>query len=127
SAAIIRSKKDEQDPTISFVMSYIENRFADDLSLDQLADKLNISVGYLSVYIKEKTGANFSDHINVIRVHKAKELLSDNELSVQDISLMIGYRNVTSFIRMFKKMIGMPPGEYRKNKVLEADAESFRK
>ncbi|NHN35608.1 AraC family transcriptional regulator, partial [Paenibacillus agricola] len=41
SAAIIRSKKDEQDPTISFVMSYIENRFADDLSLDQLADKLN--------------------------------------------------------------------------------------
>ncbi|MEK3719367.1 helix-turn-helix domain-containing protein [Paenibacillus sp. FSL H8-0034] len=125
SAAVIRSRKNEQDPAITFVMDYIEKRFADDVSLDQLADKLNISVGYLSVYIKEKTGANFSDHINAIRINKAKELLSDNALSVQEISVLIGYRNVTSFIRMFKKMIGMPPGEYRKNKVLAADTESL--
>lgn len=120
-AAIIQMKKEEKDPTILFVMDYVENRFADDVSLDQLADKLNLSVAYLSVYIKEKTGANFSDHINTVRIHRAKELLADHDLSVQDISARIGYRNVTSFIRMFKKMTGTPPGEFRKQLALGAN------
>ncbi|NOU92660.1 helix-turn-helix domain-containing protein [Paenibacillus sp. LMG 31456] len=121
SAAIIQSRKDGQDSVISFVMDYVENRFADDLSLDLLADKLNMSVAYLSVYIKEKTGVNFSEHINAVRIRKAKELLALNELSVQDISSLIGYRNVTSFIRMFKKMTGMPPGEFRRNQLFEQE------
>jgi YesN/AraC family two-component response regulator len=118
SATIILSIKEEQDPTISFIMEYIENQLADDLSLDLLADKLNLSVAYLSVYIKEKTGSNFSEHLNAIRIRKAKELLTDHNLSVQEISLQIGYQNVTSFIRMFKKITGIPPGEYRKSKRL---------
>ncbi|TNJ63199.1 helix-turn-helix domain-containing protein [Paenibacillus hemerocallicola] len=120
-AAVIQTKKEEQDPTVSFVMDYVENKFADDASLDLLADKLNLSSAYLSVYIKEKTGANFSEHINAVRIRKAKELLSATDLSVQEISARIGYRNVTSFIRMFKKMTGIPPGEFRKNRVIESE------
>ncbi|MNI36464.1 HTH-type transcriptional regulator YesS [compost metagenome] len=119
SATIILSIKDEQDPTISFILDYVENRYAEDLSLELLADKLNLSVAYLSVYIKEKTGTNFSEHLNVIRIRKAKELLTEHHnLSVQEIGLQIGYQNVTSFIRMFKKITGIPPGEYRKSKRL---------
>ncbi|MDF2647611.1 MAG: AraC family transcriptional regulator [Paenibacillus sp.] len=116
SATIILSIKDEQDPTISFILDYVENRYAEDLSLELLADKLNLSVAYLSVYIKEKTGTNFSEHLNAIRIRKAKELLTEHNLSVQEIGLQIGYQNVTSFIRMFKKITGIPPGEYRKSK-----------
>lgn len=116
SATIILSIKNEQDPTISFILDYVENRYAEDLSLELLADKLNLSVAYLSVYIKEKTGTNFSEHLNAIRIRKAKELLTEHNLSVQEIGLQIGYQNVTSFIRMFKKMTGIPPGEYRKSK-----------
>jgi YesN/AraC family two-component response regulator len=116
SATIILSIKDEQDPTISFIMDYVENRYAEDLSLELLADKLNLSVAYLSVYIKEKTGTNFSEHLNAIRIRKAKELLTEHNHSVQEIGLQIGYQNVTSFIRMFKKITGIPPGEYRKSK-----------
>lgn len=116
SATIILSIKNEQDPTISFILDYVENRYAEDLSLELLADKLNLSVAYLSVYIKEKTGTNFSEHLNAIRIRKAKELLTEHNLSVQEIGLQIGYQNVTSFIRMFKKITGIPPGEYRKSK-----------
>lgn len=116
-AAIILTIKEEQDPTISLIMHYLENHFADDLSLDLLATKLNLSVAYLSVYIKEKTGTNFSEHLNAIRIRKAKELLMNHNLNVQEISLQIGYQNVTSFIRMFKKITGVPPGEYRKQNV----------
>jgi YesN/AraC family two-component response regulator len=76
-----------------------------------------MSPAYLSVYIKEKTGANFSDHLNEIRIRKAKELLIVTEMSIQDISLEVGYANITSFNRMFKKQIGMSPGEYRKQQI----------
>ncbi|SMF65216.1 Response regulator containing CheY-like receiver domain and AraC-type DNA-binding domain [Paenibacillus uliginis N3/975] len=117
-AAIILTKKEEQDPIISYVMDYIENRVGSDISLDQLAESLNLSAAYLSVYIKEKTGANFSEHFNTVRIRKAKDLLSGNELSIQEISLQLGYSNVTSFNRMFKKMTGMPPGEYRKREMI---------
>ncbi|GIQ64495.1 hypothetical protein PACILC2_30630 [Paenibacillus cisolokensis] len=120
-ATIIQANKEKRDSTISLVMEMIENRYADDLSLDLLADKLNLSAAYLSVYIKEKTGANFSDHLNAVRVRKAKELLSGTDLSVQEISVRIGYRNVTSFNRMFKKITGIPPGEYRKKEWLKAE------
>ncbi|WJH36634.1 helix-turn-helix domain-containing protein [Paenibacillus sp. CC-CFT747] len=105
---------------MAFVLEYIESRYADDLSLDQLADKLNLSMAYLSVYIKEKTGANFSEHVNAVRIRQAKEMLAATDLSVQEISARIGYRNVTSFIRMFKKITGLPPGEYRKQERLRS-------
>lgn len=120
-AAVVQANKEKQDPTVSLAMEMIENRYADDLSLDLLADRLNLSAAYLSVYIKEKTGANFSDHLNAVRIRKAKELLAGTELSVQEISARIGYRNVTSFNRMFKKITGIPPGEYRKNQWLKAE------
>ena len=114
STSIIQAKKEDQPSTISIIMNHIEQRFAEDLSLDELADMMQLSPAYLSVYIKEKTGTNFSEHLNAIRIRKAKQLLSDTALNIQDISLQIGYRNVTSFIRMFKKITGVPPGEYRK-------------
>ncbi|WP_372011224.1 helix-turn-helix domain-containing protein [Paenibacillus chitinolyticus] len=117
-AGIIAAGKEERDSVIDFVMNELENKFADDISLDLLADRLNLSVAYLSVYIKEKTGANFSEQLNAIRIRRAKELLGGTGLSVQEISVRIGYRNVTSFNRMFKKMTGLPPGEYRKSQVI---------
>ncbi|WP_317953937.1 helix-turn-helix domain-containing protein [Paenibacillus chitinolyticus] len=120
-AGIIATGKEERDSVIDFVMNELENKFADNISLDLLADRLNLSAAYLSVYIKEKTGANFSEQLNAIRIRRAKELLGGTGLSVQEISVRIGYRNVTSFNRMFKKMTGLPPGEYRKRQVIGGD------
>ncbi|MFD7525509.1 helix-turn-helix domain-containing protein [Paenibacillus chitinolyticus] len=120
-AGMIAAGKEERDSVIEFVMNELENKFADDISLDLLADRLNLSAAYLSVYIKEKTGANFSEQLNAIRIRRAKELLGDTGLSVQEISVRIGYRNVTSFNRMFKKMTGLPPGEYRKRQVISGE------
>ncbi|SHE13007.1 Uncharacterized HTH-type transcriptional regulator ypdC [Chlamydia abortus] len=87
--------------------------------MDSVADSLNISSNYLSILMKEKTGINFSEHLNNIRIRKAKELLESTSLSVQEVGIRIGYRNVTSFIRMFKKITGLTPGDYRKQIKLE--------
>lgn len=113
-ASLISEKKGESDPIITFVMDLLHTKYGEELSLDYLADKLNMSSAYLSVYIKEKTGTNFSDHLNDIRIRKAQELLSSTDISINDVGQQIGYRNITSFNRMFKKWTGMTPSEYRR-------------
>jgi YesN/AraC family two-component response regulator len=92
----------------------METQYSEDITLDFIAESLDMSSAYLSVYIKEKTGANFSDHMNRVRIQKAKELLTSSNLSIQNIGEQIGYRNGTSFIRMFKKITGETPGEFRR-------------
>ncbi|WP_010270454.1 helix-turn-helix domain-containing protein [Paenibacillus senegalensis] len=116
-AEIARNKKSGKDPIIDFVMDWLSTRYHEEVSLEMLADKLNLSSAYLSVYIKEKTGTNFIDHLNGIRMNKAKELLTKSDKPIVEISRDIGYRNVTSFNRMFKKWTGVSPSEYRKQQV----------
>ncbi|TMV45018.1 helix-turn-helix domain-containing protein [Paenibacillus mesophilus] len=118
----IKRKRDEKDPVVEFFADYLETHYAEDLSLDSVADRMNMSSNYLSAYIKEKTGTNFSDHLNNVRIRQAKEMLYGTSLTIQDIGERIGYRNVTSFIRMFKKITGLTPGDYRKRSALESKA-----
>lgn len=121
--ALIRKKKDTgEEPLIAMFMNIIHNQYADDLSLDYLSAKLNLSSAYLSVYIKEKTGLNFSEHLLGIRMNKARELLACTDLTVNEISQRVGYLNITSFNRTFKKAIGMTPGAYRRQHVVQTHA-----
>ncbi|SDE15545.1 Helix-turn-helix domain-containing protein [Paenibacillus sp. UNCCL117] len=113
-AGAIQLKREENYDIIQYVIRFIDTHYAEDISLDMLAHKLNMSPAYLSGYIKEKTGRNFSDQLNSLRIAKAKELLSGTNLPIQEVGNRIGYRNVTSFIRMYKKETGQTPGDYRK-------------
>ncbi|MEF3306132.1 helix-turn-helix domain-containing protein [Paenibacillus sp. GYB003] len=121
-AEAVRRKREEKDPVVEFFAHYLESHYAEDLSLDTVADRMNMSSNYLSAYIKEKTGTNFSDHLNGIRIREAKDMLVRTSLSIQEIGEKIGYRNVTSFIRMFKKITGLTPGDYRKRSALGSEA-----
>lgn len=119
-ASLFSSVKNERNDLVNRATDILELRYAEDISLDSVADSLNISSNYLSILMKEKTGINFSEHLNNIRIRKAKELLESTSLSVQEVGIRIGYRNVTSFIRMFKKITGLTPGDYRKQNKLES-------
>jgi len=113
-AQVIQSKQETKDPVTSFVMAYLDEHLHEDINLDLVADKLNITPGYLSSSFKEKTGTNFSDYLNDLRIRRAKEHLANLELRIQDVAGLVGYHNVNSFIRMFKRYAGVTPGEYRK-------------
>ena len=110
----LQKQMKQTDSTTEFIIEYVENHFAQEIYLDSLADKLKMSSGYLSVYFKEKTGKNFIDYLNEVRISKAKVLLSETGLKVRDIAEKVGYQNINSFNRMFKKFTGITPGEYRK-------------
>ena len=112
--AAIRSGSETRDPVISFVLEYLDKHYGEDINLNIVADKLNLTSGYLSSIFKEKTGINFSEYLNTLRIERAKELLLNIDLRIQDIALQVGYQNVNSFIRTFKRASGLTPGEYRK-------------
>lgn len=111
---LINEQRGEKDPITSFVQQYVNDHLDQDISLDLVADKLNISRSYLSTYFKEKTGESFSEYLNRVRIYRAKEMLAEVDLKINDISAKLGYQSVNSFIRMFKRYAGVTPGEYRK-------------
>lgn len=99
------------------IRDYVAEHFMDpNLSLTLLSDQFQISPKYLSQLFKESIGQNFSDFLIGLRIDYAKRLLRDSDVTVQDISDMMGYANPTSFIRVFKKMVGMSPGQFRESK-----------
>ncbi|WP_433923756.1 helix-turn-helix domain-containing protein [Paenibacillus taichungensis] len=112
--AAVRSQLETRDPVITFVLDYLDHHYGEDINLNIVADKLNLTSGYLSSIFKEKTNINFSEYLNNLRVERAKELLVNVDLRIQDIATQVGYQNVNSFIRMFKRRYGLTPGEYRK-------------
>lgn len=118
----IEQQRNKRDPITDFVYEYLEQHYADEISLDRLAEKLNITSGYLSTYFKEKTGTNFIDYVNEVRVEKAKKLLNETNLRVQEVAKQSGYYNLNSFHRMFKKFTGVTPSQYRKGAVTQLDA-----
>jgi len=116
-ACYANSHKKENDYIIDSVKDYIKNNYAQDIYLDLLADKLNITKTYLSSYFKNKTGVNLSDYINNYRIKEAIDILESTSMKVQDIGAMVGFPNTNTFIRLFKKYTGNAPGEYRKMKI----------
>ncbi|PYI57407.1 helix-turn-helix domain-containing protein [Paenibacillus flagellatus] len=113
-AEAVKEKKEEKHPVTSFVIDYIHEHLSEDIYLDVLADKLKMSSGYLSSYFKGKTGKNIVDYINETRIAKATSLLADERIKIHDAAKAVGYQNITSFNRMFKKYTGLTPSEYRK-------------
>ena len=90
----------------------IDDHYSEELSLDILADKMNMSSKYLSRVFKQVMGVNLSDYLAFVRVGKIKELLM-TEMSLNQIMESVGVFSRTTFTRMFRRQEGMTPTEYR--------------
>ncbi len=93
---------------------YLNEHYMNDMNITDTADYLNISYSYLSKIFRAKTGTTLTDYLNNIRIEKSKEYLTDTLLTLTEISELVGYNNVQSYQRFFKKYVTMTPGEYRK-------------
>lgn len=101
---------------------YIEEHFDDpDLSLKHLSDRFQISGKYASYLFKEEFEMKFVDFLVKLRVEKACRLLSASDMAIQDIALQVGYANAISFGRVFKRIMGVTPGDYRKQSGKQGD------
>ncbi|MBQ2053952.1 MAG: response regulator [Eubacterium sp.] len=103
------------DRMIDNVISEIREHYMEDISLTSLSAKYNISLGHLSKMIKESLSVNFSDYIASLRIQRAKELLRDDRLSIQEIAEIVGYNDYFYFTKVFKRVEGISPSKYRKS------------
>lgn len=111
----IRSADECKDERLIEIMNYIQANYLD-VSLDDLSEKFFLSKPYLSKYIKEKSGMTFGDMVKKVRMKKARAMLKNSSMTVENIALSVGYQNVEHFNRLFKKAYRMTPVQFRNQK-----------
>jgi len=102
-----------EPPVISKAKQYIEEHHADDLSLGQVAAAVHTSTFYFCKLFKRSTGINFTEFVSRLRTEKAKNLLLNPNLRVSEIAYAVGFQSLTHFNRIFKRVVGQSPTEYR--------------
>lgn len=95
------------------ILNYIQDNYKE-ITLENIAEKFNFSLAYVSRMIKKCTGETFTEIVQRIKMNKACTILVTTSCSINDICYMIGYANQEHFIRIFKKCFGMSPTQYRK-------------
>ncbi|RUS46700.1 response regulator [Cohnella sp. AR92] len=98
---------------IKQLLDYLRAHLARNLSLREAAERINMSESYLSTLFKRETGTGFTDWINLQRVERAADLLTDTDLPSYLIAEQVGYENINYFGRIFKKLKGVSPQKYR--------------
>ena len=95
------------------IQSYIEAHYREDLSLQDLAGAMEYSEAYFCKIFKQCFDKSFIMYLSEFRVERAKELLEDIRVNIKDISSSVGYRDSNYFAKVFKRIIGQTPSEYR--------------
>lgn len=97
------------------VAQYIERHYQNrELSLSEIGKYVGVTVPHLCSVFKESTGVTIKQYMSEYRINRAKALLANRELKLFDIALQVGYADGEYFSKMFKKIAGMQPSEYRK-------------
>lgn len=99
---------------MEMILKFIDERYADEISLESIASEVFITPGYVSILFKQVLGVNFVDYLQKVRSKKACQLLADVRLKIYDVSCKVGYKDEKYFSQVFRKNIGMTPSQYRR-------------
>lgn len=110
------SKQNDLDKLAADAERYIMENFSDvNLNLNTIADRLDVSRQTLSKRFNAAYGKKVGDYILEARVNESKKLLSRTNINISDVASLVGYVDSNSFIRAFKKLCGITPGQYKNN------------
>ncbi len=108
----LEKEEGNRDDRLLAMINYIQSNYRT-VTLESLAEEFHLSTPYVSKYIKDKSGKTFGEHVTQIRLKKAKTLLRNGNMTIENISYSIGYPNAEHFSRVFKKAFLMTPVQYR--------------
>lgn len=110
---IVVHQEHSEPPVIIRAKEFITQHQAEDLSLGQVARAVNTSTFYFCKMFKKATGLNFTEYLSRIRIEKAKNLALNPNLRISEIAFEVGFQSLTHFNRVFKKIVGQSPTQYR--------------
>lgn len=108
-------RNSDEQTTIKYLKEYVENNCIYDISMQEAAEEMGYSDAYFSKLFKQYFNQNFTAYLTEYRIKKAKELLSNTNHSIKDISRMVGYTDSNYFAKIFKRLVGEIPSKYREN------------
>ncbi len=113
---MIDNQRDDTGYYIRQAKKYMEDHYMDNLNLAFMAEIVELSESYFSSLFVKETGESFIQYLTRIRIKKASELLKGSNLKVYQIADKVGYDNTEHFSRVFKKIMGISPNQYKNKK-----------
>ena len=110
---ILVEQLNEELPQITQAKRFIGEHQTESLSLDQMAKTLNVSTFYFCKMFKKATGLTFTDYLARTRIERVKNLLLNPNVRVSEVAYDCGFISLTHFNRIFKRVVGKSPSEYR--------------
>lgn len=110
---ILVRRENAEPPLITKAKQYIQEHQSEDITLAQVAKAVNTSSFYFCKMFRKGTGLNFTDYVSRLRIERAKNLLLNPNLRISEIAYEIGFQSLTHFNRVFKRIVGQSPTEYR--------------
>jgi len=113
----INTEDKKLNPIIKQVLSYIDNNYNKDISIKVLSSTFNVNAAYLGQLFKNETGDMLTNYLNKIRIDKAKDMLLHSNFKANEISEKVGYVNENYFYRIFKKITGVSPTNFKSDHI----------
>lgn len=110
---LVVQQENSEPPVIRRAKEFINEHQTEDLTLGQVAKAVNTSTFYFCKMFKKATGINFTDYLSRVRIEKSKNLLLNPNLRVSEIAFEVGFQSLTHFNRVFKRILGQSPTDYR--------------
>ncbi len=104
---------------MKLILEYIEEHYAEPLTLTGVANHFHFNASYLSSYFASNHSEGFIEYLNKIRIEEAAKLLINENLPISEISGIVGYSDHSYFCKVFKKIKGLSPSQYRRKKSLK--------
>jgi len=105
---------DHSEPgAITKAKEYINEHKTEGIGLEDVAKRVNMSTFYFCKMFKKATGVTFTEYLSLVRISKAKNLLLNPNLRISEIAFEIGFQSLTHFNRVFRKIVGQSPTDYR--------------
>lgn len=106
---------EEKNHLVELAREYVEEHYYENLMLADVAQKAGISAGYLSTLFQRQLSKGFVDYLNEVRIEHACTYLRQNYLKTYEVAYKVGFKDEKYFSKVFKKVKGQSPSEYRKS------------
>lgn len=117
-ASLLRTPNKNQSTCYSLnvrrALDYIHSNYKNPISLGEMVEFLNLNKSYFCTLFKQETGKTFTTYLNQVRIEKSKRYLAQNNCSVLEVALSVGFSSQNYFTTTFKRMLNMTPVQYRR-------------